>query len=400
MPAPARRTRLALALLAAAALSLVASCGAGSSAGRSADPARPTDVATAAQPLARPGVTVRVAPLTTRLRPDVLVTGARTFSPGAVGRLAALSPAHGAVVFRAGRVKVAGRVVRAVAVDPSTFRRFTPQGTAEATAVWLAVARGEAVVSHRLAKSRRLVLGGDTDLARATGGKAMRLRVGAFATTGIPDTDLVVDDELGRTLGLPAATGMLLTAGQDVDPVDLAGRVHAVTGTGGTVDLLTPPAADPVAFLTGSSAAQAFGAFSYRFFPDGTLVPDPAWVSRNIVTESVPIFGNVTCHRLMFRQLRGALTEIVAAGLGSTLRTYDGCYVPKLIERSPTRAISLHTWGIAIDMDAATNYRGIKGTMDPQVVAIFKRWGFRWGGDWSWTDPMHFELVALLSPSA
>jgi hypothetical protein len=359
------------------------------------DPARPTDQATAAQPLNRPGLAVTVAPLSSRLRPDVLVTGSHMFSPGAIRRLSALSPAHGAVIFRAGRVKVAGHVVRAVAVDASTFRRFTAQGTAETTPVWLSVARGEAVVSHTLARGLKLGLGGDTSVA-ALRGKATSLRVGAFATTSIPGTDLIVDDELGRSLGLATATGMLLTAGRSVDPVNLAGQVRGITGKGGEVDLLTPPAANPVAFLTGSRAAKAFGAFSYRYFADGTLEPDPRWVAQNIVTESVPIFGHVTCHRLMFPQLRGALTDIVNAGLASTLHTYNGCYVPKYIERSPTHAISLHTWGIAIDLDSATNYRGIKGTMDPKVVEIFKRWGFRWGGDWSWTDPMHFELGALL----
>jgi hypothetical protein len=31
------------------------------------------------------------------------------------------------------------------------------------------------------------------------------------------------------------------------------------------------------------------------------------------------------------------------------------------------------------------------------VVEIFKRWGFAWGGDWQYTDPMHFELTTILS---
>ena len=83
--------------------------------------------------------------------------------------------------------------------------------------------------------------------------------------------------------------------------------------------------------------------------------------------------------------------------LSSTLRTYDGCYVPRFIARDPNGSISLHTWGIAIDMDAATNYRGIRGTMDSRVVEIFKRWGFAWGGDWRYTDPMHFELATILT---
>ena len=52
---------------------------------------------------------------------------------------------------------------------------------------------------------------------------------------------------------------------------------------------------------------------------------------------------------------------------------------------------------IAVDLNTPTNQRGTAGTMDPQVVQIFKKWGFAWGGDWSYTDPMHFEIGALLT---
>ena len=396
--------RAACALVAVLAALAMSGCGAGGSEDAAAsplkvnveDPGAPTPAPAAASPKVRANAESDVAALSSRLRPDVLVTGKRTFSPAGLSKLAALSPANGTVVFRAGKVKVSGHEVSAVAVDPSTFRRFTAQGTAEATPVWLSVARGEAVVSHALAKNLKMKLGGDTTVG-ALKGKAAKMRVGAFATTGIPGTDLVVDDATGQELGLSKATGMLLLAGKGTDPVTLAGQVRAITGKGGEVDLLTPPAANPVAFLTGSRAAKAFGAFSYRYFPDGTIQPDDRWVQENIVTASVPIFGRVTCHRLMVPQLRGALAEVQAAGLAGTLKTYDGCYVPRFIERNPERSISLHTWGIAIDLDASTNYRGIRGTMDPKVVQIFKRWGFRWGGDWTYTDPMHFELGALLS---
>jgi hypothetical protein len=34
--------------------------------------------------------------------------------------------------------------------------------------------------------------------------------------------------------------------------------------------------------------------------------------------------------------------------------------------------------------------------MDPRVVAIFEKWGFRWGGRWTKPDGMHFELAAVL----
>ena len=360
--------------------------------------ASPSPVASpaAATERARAAVDVPVRALATRLRPDVLVVGAATLPADAVKRLVALSPAGGALAFRSGTLRVGGKQVRAFGVDPSTFRTFAAQGTAEATAVWESVARGEAVASHEAAKTLKLVLGKDVALAPAAAGTAATRRLGALATSGVPGSDLIVDDATADALGLPSATAVLLTAGKGVDPVALAAKVREVTGARAEVDLLTPPTANPVAFLTGSKAAKAFGAFSYRYFPDGTIAPDARWVRDNIRTETLPIMGRVTCHRLMLTQLRGALQDVVDAGLASSLTTYDGCYVPRFIERNPENSISLHTWGIAIDMDAATNYRGIAGTMNPEVVNIFKRWGFRWGGDWTYTDPMHFELAALL----
>jgi hypothetical protein len=94
--------------------------------------------ATAAATRARPPVALAVKPLGKRLRPDVLVTGPRSFSDTAVASSAPRRRRAGTVVFRAGTVRVGGKPVRVVGVDPSTFRSFASQGTAESTAVWQA----------------------------------------------------------------------------------------------------------------------------------------------------------------------------------------------------------------------------------------------------------------------
>jgi len=129
-----------------------------------------------------------------------------------------------------------------------------------------------------------------------------------------------------------------------------------------------------------------------------TVRPQPKWVAANIRSETVPILGSVTCHSVMLPQLRAALTEISQRGLAAEIdpNDYGGCYVPRFIGHDPSRGLSLHTWGIAIDLNVSTNQRGIPGEIDRDVVAIFKKWGFAWGGDWEWTDPMHFELAALI----
>jgi hypothetical protein len=322
------------------------------------------------------------------LRPDVLVTGRLT----APELRAVTKLAPGAVTFTMGKAYVGRTAVRVASVDPLTFRRYAVPGTAQATALWQAVEAGQLVASHALARQLKLPLGRDVTVR---GTRTATLRLGGLATTGIPGTDLLVSNAAGLQLGLTGTKAVLLSAGKK-DPESLASKVRKIAGKAADVDLLQAPSASPLAFLTGSRAARAFGAFSYRYFPDGTIQPDARWVRENITTSRVPILGTVTCHRLMIPQLRGALRDVQRAGLASKIHSYNGCYVPRFMERDPSHPISLHTWGIAIDLDSATNQRGTRGTMDPRVVQIFKRWGFRWGGDWSWTDPMHFELAALL----
>ena len=39
-----------------------------------------------------------------------------------------------------------------------------------------------------------------------------------------------------------------------------------------------------------------------------------------------------------------------------------------------------------------------KVTVNRAVVSIFEKWGFAWGGDWRYTDPMHFEMNAVVDP--
>ena len=66
------------------------------------------------------------------------------------------------------------------------------------------------------------------------------------------------------------------------------------------------------------------------------------------------------------------------------------------IDRDPPRALSMHAFGLAVDLNVTSNQLGTEGDMDPRVVEIFERWGFAWGGRWSRPDPMHFELARLI----
>lgn len=95
------------------------------------------------------------------------------------------------------------------------------------------------------------------------------------------------------------------------------------------------------------------------------------------------------------------MQEIIQRGLAPRIfpQQYGGCYVPRYIAHNPALGLSLHSWGIAVDLNVPENLRGTKGHMDPGIVETFKTWGFDWGGDWHYTDPMHFEMSRVVHPS-
>jgi hypothetical protein len=59
--------------------------------------------------------------------------------------------------------------------------------------------------------------------------------------------------------------------------------------------------------------------------------------------------------------------------------------------------LSPHSFGFAIDLNCDTNAnKSVVYDMPPEVVAAFRRHGFRWGGEWN--DAMHFEYLGEICP--
>jgi hypothetical protein len=309
-------------------------------------------------------------------------------------QLIGLVPTGRAVLLRTGKVTAAGPTgkgdLSVAGVDPAVFRRFTPQNTGEVTGVWDNVAKGSLALSYDAAKRLGVGLGSTLTV------NGQPMDVGALADTGLPDLDAIVSNDVAARLGLPPPNSVVLSGGKD-DPTPLVLDVRKAVAKDARVDLLRAPA-ERMSFFDVGDARRRLGSLTYQLMPDGKVVVDPKWVAENIVTQTVPIIGRMTCHKAMFPQLIKALTEIEASGLAGKIHPdqYEGCYYPKLIE--DTDHISMHAWGLAFDINTPTNQRLTHGDMDPGVVAIFKKWGFRWGGDWKQTpDPMHFELASLLN---
>jgi D-alanyl-D-alanine carboxypeptidase len=139
---------------------------------------------------------------------------------------------------------------------------------------------------------------------------------------------------------------------------------------------------------------RRFGEFAVRLpFGDDWIGIDPRWLRRTIVTRNVPILGPVTCHRALIAPLRRALGRLERRGLARLVDRgdYAGCYAPRRIPASGS--LSLHAWGLAVDLNASENPQGSEPQQDPRLVRAFEREGFTWGGHWPTApDGMHFEL--------
>jgi hypothetical protein len=332
------------------------------------------------------------------LRPDVLISSTKPIPADVQRRLRELKGVKAAMPMSMASLSLEGRTLTIASVDVDAYRRWTPQTTATVPAVWERLAGGEVMVDpsvgRRLEKPRGFLRLGPTE-------DAPTVHIGAYAPMAEP-VSAVITRPLGERLGMPADNAMLVSTGR-FTPSVLTDKMQKILGKTASLRVLALELDVEVtrtAVLTGTSAAEAVGSFRYTAHPSGRITPEADWVAANIRTEEVPLLGRVTCHRAMLPQLRAALEEVVSRGLAGEIHPdeYAGCYYPRFIGYDPAKGLSLHSWGIAVDLNVRGNQRGTAGEMNRAVVGIFKKWGFAWGGDWNYTDPMHFELASIVRP--
>lgn len=283
-----------------------------------------------------------------------------------------------------------GHPVRVLAVDPATFRPLTPGVTAQEPGVWQRLSEGDVVVRHDVAYNLGLTLGGDIELH---GENQVPVRIGAFASNGAPPlADLIVPWDIGSRLGAGDVNALVVALAENTDAAAAGDALVEVLG-GGEVEVREAPVTQQ-ARIVGERARTTFEPFSYTDLGDGMIVIDPAWVRKWIVRVDLPGLGSTRCHGTMARQLMAALAEVQEAGLYDHFEAdqFAGCWVPRHIDWSPDRPLSMHAWGLAIDFNSRDNGLGQTPKMDRRIVAIFEKWGFEWGGNWSRPDGMHFEL--------
>lgn len=329
---------------------------------------------------------------------DILVLGRKTLTPQAVRAIRQLHGVSRVEQFSWAQVSVEDHAINVAAVDPATYRNFNVAKVATFQPEWNRVAGGELALrssfSRQVSKKGFVRLGARAD--------APQVHVGAYSPQ-VPQVDAVVNSSWVKTLGMTPGNALLVSTGAST-PAAVRRPVQRIVGSTASVqrlDIAARLGLDPQAVqnvvLVGS-AGDAVGTYSYRVLGGGRIEPQTSWVAEHITTETMPIIGPMTCNRAIFPQLRAALDEIAAQGLASAIHPgqYGGCYVPRFI--AGTTTLSNHAFGLAFDVNVPENERGTVGQINRQVVAIFEKWGFTWGGTWHYTDPMHFELNRIVRP--
>jgi hypothetical protein len=287
--------------------------------------------------------------------------------------------------------------IDAAAIDQTAYARFLPP---EARSVVANLQDGQAILGQTSSKLRHLGPGG---VMTFLGGSSITViailpdqLVGAAEVMVTRATGAAIGVRQNRYVifqpepGLHPSDTKLEDRFRTLLPPDVQYPVVQVRAPGDTKYLRQGDAVLPPALIK-----RRFGEWAGRPQPGdaGYIEIDPAWVQERIVTAELPVIGRVSCNRKLIPQLRGAMEQVVAEGLTSTIRVYDGCFSSRFVLLSPTASISHHAWGIAIDVNADTNRFGAPPTQDPRLVAIMQRWGFAWGGDWIVPDGMHFEYL-------
>lgn len=138
--------------------------------------------------------------------------------------------------------------------------------------------------------------------------------------------------------------------------------------------------------------------------PEGPIPQN--WIDENIVLVDVPLLasvegfppnGKIRLHRFAATPFAEAIAEIASLGLLDRVQLWGGSFANRTV-RGTTRP-TIHALGLAFDINHDKNLFGKPGPPEgadgsvAELVPIFEKHGFRWGGTFRMPDPMHFELV-------
>jgi hypothetical protein len=130
------------------------------------------------------------------------------------------------------------------------------------------------------------------------------------------------------------------------------------------------------------------------------------WLVRHELPEAVkpvfPLYGGtirptaIYMNKYATAALDAVLLDLLRTGLIKELKTYDGCH--NLRAKRGLADYSIHSWGLALDFNAALNPLGVKwgsrkGMFSKAFLETWRRHGWTCGAYFSRGDAMHFQFT-------
>jgi len=115
------------------------------------------------------------------------------------------------------------------------------------------------------------------------------------------------------------------------------------------------------------------------------------WVVPDAIRKAIPALpAKMYINKLIKDRLQQTFFDLVQTGLSSEIKTYDGCF--NIRKKRGLGSLSLHSFGLAIDLNAAWNQLGKPSSWSDSFVEVWRKNGWECGADWKGRkDAMHFQ---------
>ena len=271
------------------------------------------------------------------------------------------------------------------------------------TQVSATVAVGQVVMSASGAALNKTRAGDLIDLVADDGG-IRTFTVGLVADdVTVGGAEVVISPTMADSLGMVIETRVVLWGFQSRGAIDVALDAAGVSARSDTRIRRSWDAADPDSTLGLVATKQLLGEFAYSVSPLDVVTLTSDWVNayvpaaRELLLAEIPI--RARCNNEIRADLVAALTEVAQRGLAGAIdventNAFGGCFNPRFNRLSAALgSLSRHAWAGALDTNTVTNAQGATPQMNCDVVRIFRKHKFAWGGNFLTPDGMHFEWV-------
>ena len=124
----------------------------------------------------------------------------------------------------------------------------------------------------------------------------------------------------------------------------------------------------------------------------------PGWENKWLSSINIELWHpwfpvrEIKIHKHFWPILHNAFTDLELLGLHTEINSYYRCHDLASLHSSPV--LSVHGWGVAIDLNAEENPQGSIGKWSAEFIGVMEKHSIYCGQNWTGIkEPMHFAMV-------